>query len=101
MNRGTDLVDAEYVSQDNWTTAHNGLPPSDPLSATLGPNWGDVQVNGQFVDWGAYNTAHKYCTVVTLAEDATLTLQVFDGTDPAGYADNVGTLDYTLTYLGM
>jgi hypothetical protein len=101
MNRGTDLVDAEYVSQDNWTTFSDGLPPSDPLSAALGPNWGDVQVNGQFIDWGAYNTDHKYCSVVTLAQGATLSLQVFDGTDPAGYADNAGTLDYKLTYLGM
>jgi hypothetical protein len=105
MNRGTDLVDAEYVSQDNWTTFSDGLPASDPLSATLGPNWGDVRVNGQFVNWGAYSTTHKYCTVVTLAQGDTLNLAVFDGSgttvDAAAYTDNVGTLEYTITYLGM
>ena len=101
MNRGTDLVDAEYVSQDNWTTFSDGLPPSDPLSATLGPNFGDVTLNGQFIDWGAYSTTHKYCTVMTLAQGDTLVLAVNDGTDPAGYTDNVGTLDYMLTYLGQ
>jgi len=103
-NRGTDLLDAEYVSQDNWTTFANGLPASDPLSATLGQNWGDVQVNGQFVDWGAYSTTHKYCTMVTLADGATVNLRVFDGTSDGTqnvgwYSDNVGMLDYTLTYV--
>ena len=98
---GLDQVDAEYVSQDNWLTSHDGLPPSDPLSAALGPNWGDVQVNGQFVDWGAFSADHKYCTTVTLADAATLTLGVFDGTSPDGYADNVGSLTYTVMYLGQ
>jgi len=94
MNGATELVDAEYVSQDNWTTATDGLP--EPL----GSNWGDVQVDGQFVDWGEFSTTHKYCTVLTLADDGTVALRVFDGEDPAAYTDNVGTLDYTLTYLG-
>ena len=102
---GTDVFDAEYASQDNWTTSSDGLPASDPLSATLGPNLGDVQVNGQFVDWGAYSGTHKYCTTVTLAEGATVNLRVFDGSPPDTqmpdwYSDNVGMLDYTLSYVG-
>ena len=85
MNRGLDLIDAEYVSQDNWVTHSDGLPASDPLSATLGPNFGDVTVNGAFIDWGAYNTEHKYCTVVTLAQGDTLTLAVNDGNVAVAY----------------
>lgn len=103
---GTDLLDAEYVSRDNWATFSNGLPASDPLSAELGAGFGDVQVNGQFVDWGAYNTDHKYCTTMTLADGATLNLAVFDGHTadnhkvPEWYADNSGMLDYTVEYVG-
>ena len=104
-SRGTDMFDAEYASQDNFTTFANGLPASDPQSATLGQNFGDVQVNGQFVDWGTYSTTHKYCTTVALAEGGTANLRVFDGTAPdtqmpEWYADNVGTLDYTISYVG-
>jgi len=95
---GMELLDAEYTSQDNWTTFADGLPASDPLSASLGPNFGDVQVNGQFVDWGAYSTEHKYCTTVTLAAGDSVTLGVFD-TSAEAYADNVGSLTYTVRYL--
>jgi len=94
---GTLSADAEYTSTDNWATFMDG-------TAAGGANYGDVQVNGQFVSWGDYNTNHKYCTVVTLAQDATVTLAVFEGTgttqDAAAYADNNGLLDYTITYLG-
>jgi hypothetical protein len=102
---GMDVFDAEYATQDNWTTVSNGLPASDPFSS-LGPNIGDVTVNGGFVDWGTYSTAHRYCTNVSLAEGETVTLAVFDGdpatgtANPDWYADNVGTLQYTVTYAG-
>lgn len=102
---GTEVLDAEYLSQFNWEGYTNGLPATDPYAYT-GSNFGDVQVNGQFVDWGAYNTAHKYCTTLTLAADATISLRVFDGdgttgvTNESWYADNVGSLSYTVTYLG-
>ena len=103
---GTDLLDAEYVSQDNWATFADGLPASDPLSAELGAGFGDVQVNGQFVEWGAYSADHKYCTTMALADGATLNLAVFDGHSadnhkmPEWYADNAGMLDYTIQYVG-
>ena len=102
---GMDVFDAEYVSQDNWTTVSDGLPAGDPFSS-LGPNLGDVTVNGAFVDWGTYSTAHRYCTNVTLDEGETVTLAVFDGdpatgtANPDWYADNAGTLQYTVTYAG-
>ena len=94
---GSLALDAEYVSADNWTTFTDG-------TVAMGANWGDVQVNGEFVDWGSYNTGHKYCTVMTLADEATVKLRVFEGTgttqDAAAYADNAGMLDYTVTYVG-
>ena len=102
---GADVMDAEYVSQDNWATFSNGLPPSDPF-ASLGPNFGDVTVNGAFVDWGAYSSAHRYCATVTVADGESLTLAVFDGDPATGapnpdwYADNAGSLSYTVTYVG-
>jgi hypothetical protein len=82
------------------------VPASDPMSAELGPNFGDVQINGQFVDWGSYSADHKYCTTMTLADGATLNLGVFDGHGdinhkvPEWYADNSGMPDYTLEYVG-
>jgi len=101
---GLDTFDAEYVSQDAWVSFSDGLPASDPMSVQLGPNIGDVQVNGQFVDWGAYSTAHSYCTTVAIADGEQLTLGVFDGAGgtaiPEWYADNVGSLDYTVKYVG-
>jgi hypothetical protein len=102
---GSEVLDAEYLSQFNWQGYTNGLPATDPYAYT-GSNFGDVQVNGQFVDWGPYNTEHKYCTTLTLAADQAVTLRVFDGdgttgtADASWYADNVGSLDYTITYLG-
>lgn len=103
---GTDLLDAEYVSQDSWATFADGLPASDPLSAELGPNFGDVQIDGQFVDWGSYSGDHKYCTTMALADGTMLTLGVFDGMGATNqkvaewYADNTGMLDYTIEYVG-
>ena len=102
---GMDVMDAEYLSQDNCTTVSDGLPATDPM-ASLGPSFGDVTINGQFVDWGAYNTSHRYCTTTAVADGGTLTLAVFDGDPAAGaptpdwYVDNVGTLSYTVTYMG-
>jgi hypothetical protein len=102
---GSEVLDAEYLSQFNWQGYTNGLPANDPYAYT-GSNFGDVTVNGQFVDWGAYNAEHKYCTTVTLAADQALTLRVFDGDGTTGaaneswYADNVGSLTYTVSYVG-
>ena len=94
---GSLALDAEYVSADSWATFTDG-------TVAGGANYGDVQVNGQFVEWGTYGTGHKYCTVVALADESTVTLRVFEGTgttqDGAAYADNAGMLDYTVTYVG-
>lgn len=98
VNRGLETFDAEYATTDNWVTHTNGL-------AGFGENLGDVTVNGQFVNWGSYSTQHRYCTTVTLEEGDTVTLAVFDGENGipnvGWYADNVGSLSYTMRYLGM
>lgn len=104
---GIDLIDAEYVSQDLWATHYDGLPPTDPWAPVLGPNFADVQIDGQFLDWGAYSDSHDYCTTGALALGQSLNLAVFDGygftnTKEAGwYGDNSGSLAYTLRYLGQ
>jgi hypothetical protein len=94
-------VDAEYTSIDNWTTHEDGF---DVLGWNLGPDFGDLTVNGQFVDWGAYSPSHAYSYTAALPAGS-LNLAVFDGQNgqpvPAWYGDNNGTLTYTITYLGQ
>jgi len=56
---------------------------------------GDLQVNGQFVDWGAYSAGHAYTLALPLS--GTVNLAVFNGyatgvKEPGWYADNVGAL---------
>jgi hypothetical protein len=64
-----------------------------------------VQVNSNFVDWGAFSASHAYGLSTTLP--GSVNLAVFDGDSntntkvPAWYGDNVGTLNYTVTYLGL
>lgn len=87
-------VDAEYTTSDAWATVYS--PNTDQ---------GDLQVNGQFVDWGAYNPNHVY-SLTTSFTGMTLNLAVFDGDpstntkNPSWYTDNVGSLNYTITYVG-
>jgi hypothetical protein len=89
------LVDAEYTEQSPgvWADGWPGYPTVD---------FGDLQVNNQFVNWGAYNAAHAYSYAVTAAS-TTLNLKVWDmwgdlTTD--GHGDNVGSLDFIVTYTG-
>ena len=45
-----------------------------PLLQLLGPNFGDLMVDGAFVDWGAYSADHAY--------------------------SYTGSLSYTITFVG-
>lgn len=88
-------VDAEYVQQADltWAQGWPGYPTVD---------FGDLQVNSQFVDWGAYSAAHTYGYTGHFG-GSPLNLRVWDMwgdlvTD--GHADNVGSLSYTITYVG-
>lgn len=105
-NDSKNVADAEYVSLDNWTTYVNGY---DVAPYDLGEGFGDVQVDQQFVNWGAYSPAHQYS--YDLATTApSINLRVFDGDSngpgasvpvPSWYEDNTGSLSYTITYLGQ
>ena len=88
---------------DNWATHQQGYD-IDPCF--LGEGFGDVQVNGSFVDWGAFSASHAYGLSTTLS--GSVNLAVFDGdsnTNSEGhagwYGDNSGSLNYTVTYLGL
>jgi hypothetical protein len=102
-NGGNNVADAEYTSTDNWTTSMQGY---DINPYFLGEGFGDVQVNGGFVNWGAYDgTGHAYS--LTGAQSGSVNLAVFDGDSntntktPGWYGDNTGSLSYTITYLGL
>ena len=64
-----------------------------------------MQVNGNFVDWGDYSASHAYGLSTTLP--GSVNLAVFDGDsntntkDSGWYGDNSGSLNYTITYLGL
>jgi hypothetical protein len=101
-NNSLNVADAEYTSLDNWATNQQGYE-IDPWF--LGEGFGDVQVNGNFVNWGDYSASHAYGLSTTLP--GSVNLAVFDGysntntKDSGWYGDNNGSLNYTITYLGL
>jgi hypothetical protein len=101
-NGSNGQVDAEYTSTDIWATS--GVDGYDVAPWSLGPDFGDLTVGGQFVNWGAYSTTHAYSYTAALAAGP-LNLTVFDGQngspEPSWYGDNIGSLSYTITYLGL
>jgi hypothetical protein len=80
-------ADAGYISDDDWLTWSDG-PSSNPLNL-------QTQINGEFVDWGPYDTGHHYNYWVA-GDGSPITLRVFDGDpatntpNPARYTDNTG-----------
>ena len=102
INSNRNVADAEYTSIDNWTTPQQGYDV-DPFF--LGEGFGDVQVDGNFVNWGAFSASHAYGLFTTLG--GPVNLAVFDGDtntntkDLGWYGDNSGSLNYTITYLGL
>lgn len=90
-----DTFDAEYNSQDTWTSHTNG-----PL--IYGQNQGDLLINGQFVNWGSYNDDHRYFYYFTNPTSGEVNFSIFDGfidtqtKNPEWYVDNIGTLTVTL-----
>jgi len=100
-NRDLNVADAEHTSTDNWMTSQQGY---DDGQFVLGEGFGNVQVDGNFVDWGT-SASHGYGLSTTLG--GSVNLAVFDGdantnTKNLGwYGDNSGSLNYTITYLGL
>jgi len=92
-NTGSNWLDAEYSGtatgyRDGWEG--------------LGADFGDTQIDGTFVNWGAFNPAHGYS--YTGSYSRSVALGVFVGVSgtkmPAWYADNSGSLSYTIRYVG-
>ena len=88
-NTSHGYVDTAYNSGDawDWTGQQQGWPG-------IGPNWGELWVNGSAPDWGDYSDAHVYSTTVTAS--GSLGLLIYDG-DSTGqiaswYGDNNGSL---------
>ena len=101
------LADAKYVSWDDFVT-----PGADAIGNGwdfLGAQYGEVEVNGAFVDWGPYNNSHTYCHVIASTGDR-FNLRVFDavsGTNPGpddawAWLDNTNIdMQYLIKYFGQ
>jgi hypothetical protein len=95
-SQGNHYIDAEYTTFDSWATYMDG-------TANWGPNQKDLQVDGEFVDWGDYNAGHEYCLAYT-GEASAVSFRIFDGhanyNPPeimAGwYPDNRGSLTVSI-----
>lgn len=70
-NNGQGVVDAEYVSEDNWETYLNG--PNGYDEKLL-----DLQIDSEFVDWGGYSATHEYQFIFT-GTGAAVNFRVFEG----------------------
>jgi hypothetical protein len=96
QNGNLNLADTAYASVDNWTTYMQGYHIA-PYS--LGPNEFQLQVNGAFVNWGAYQPTHQYSYLYT-GVGSPVSLMVFDGdstvspaqANDSWYGDNSGSL---------
>jgi hypothetical protein len=98
------LCDAEYTTYEteNWNPYHDGCLgyTSGWLAGWtwLGANFGDLQVNGQFVDWGSFNENHEYTLVFGAGTGSKVNFRIFDGNGETGeqvpgwYRDNIGSL---------
>lgn len=90
-NVGHNDADAEYTSTSTpvWTEHMQGYPG-------LGEDEMDVQVGGQFIDWGTYNSGHSYTYAFTPTSTGPVNFRVFDGTagvaNAGWYGDNDGAL---------
>lgn len=101
-NGGLNDADAEFtsLSTPRWDTNQQGYPGFDD-------NIFDLQVDGQFVNWGDYNSSHIYTYAFTQGSAAPVNFRVFDGTagvpNEGWYGDNSGNLSVTVarTFSGV
>ena len=97
QNGSRDAADASYVSADNWMTYLMGddVPPY-----MLGDGSLSLQVDGSFVNWGAYQPTHEYAYLYA-GTGSPVNFMVFDGdatvasptANASWYGDNSGNLD--------
>ena len=91
-----NVSDTEFASTDNWVSHFDGYNIAPYM---LGEGEFDLQVNGNFVDWGSYNSGHVYSRFFT-GLDAKVGFMVFDGDSDdvppiiqsGWYGDNNGSL---------
>jgi hypothetical protein len=103
-NSPNQLCDAEYTTYEteNWAPYHDGCLgyTSGWLAAwiSLGANFGDLQVNGNFVDWGSFYLSHIYTYTLGAGTGSKINFRVFDGYGDTNvqmtgwYGDNSGSL---------
>jgi hypothetical protein len=109
-NNGLTWADTKYLLLLDQTGWVDTLPsPWD----WLGYGFGEVQVNQQFVPWGAFNNSHNYCREFAAATGEQFNLRVFDGVTSESpitrvasswYEDNPqsdSTMQYLVTYIGQ
>jgi uncharacterized repeat protein (TIGR01451 family) len=83
-------IDAEYLTETDWTSHLDGI-------GVLGEDQKDLQINGQFIDWGPYTSNHDFYYNYEQLTDSSLNFAVYDG-DTSGkvsnwYNDNSGFLN--------
>lgn len=93
QNGGLNVADVAYASLTSWLTHMQGYNIAPYF---LGQGEFQLQVNGNFVNWGSYNPSHAYSYLFTGA-GAPANFLVFDGdsnTNAASaswYGDNSGS----------
>ncbi len=96
-NDSNSAIDAEYTTDDTWSTHGDGSAGYPEA----GVNQGDLMINNAFGNWGPYMGSHTYAMTYTHG-GGSLTFTVFDGDATTGtpnnawYADNSGSLTVTL-----
>lgn len=94
QNSNLNVADTAYASVDSWSTPMQGYNIAPYF---LGSGEFQLQVNGNFVNWGSYNPAHTYSYLYT-GTGIPVSIGVFDGdsntntANPGWYGDNSGSL---------
>jgi len=89
-------VDAEYSTEDSWTTHMDGFTgyQTDILELQIAQTFDPAS------NWGAYNSAHTYAQGFVPGADGPVNFRIFDGTgttpNVGWYGDNHGSLDVDL-----
>jgi uncharacterized repeat protein (TIGR01451 family) len=82
-------IDAEYLTETEWTSYIDGI-------GVVGENQKDLQINGQFVNWGPYSNNHDYYYNYEQSTDSSLNFAIYDGNTTGKvanwYNDNSGIL---------
>lgn len=86
---GSQSVDANYVSGDNWST-HFDYDDEDAWDTRII----DLVIDDEDINWGSYNESHLYKYVLS-GEGESINLKISEAGDPnppSWYGDNNGSL---------